>query len=98
MTPRPADVILVPALRKYRGHPSPVLRPASIMRSISTTPEAPILIHHRGRGRRSGLTEGGVGRAYLIAHDVPSEAIIVEPEGETTAHSSPRGEIMRAMG
>ena len=44
-------------------------------------------------------TEGGVGRSYLIEHNVPSEAIIVEPEGETTAHSiAAAGEIMQSMG
>ena len=52
-----------------------------------------------GAGGDPDFTEGGVGRSYLIEHDVPTEAIIVEPEGETTAHSiAAAGEIMDRMG
>ena len=38
-------------------------------------------------------------RAYLIAHNIPSEAIIVEPEGDSTAYSiAAAGEILERMG
>ena len=40
-----------------------------------------------------------MGRAYLMSHGVPSEAIIVETEGESTVESTAMaGEIMRRMG
>jgi uncharacterized SAM-binding protein YcdF (DUF218 family) len=39
-----------------------------------------------------------VGRSYLIGKGVPSEAIIVETEGESTVHSTAlAGEIMNRM-
>src|SRR5262249_44097275 len=60
---------------------------------------APIVITTGGAGGDPDYTEGGVGRAYLIENGAPSEAIIVEPEGETTAHSiAAAGEIMERMG
>ena len=60
---------------------------------------APSLITTGGAGGDPDYTEGGVGRSYLIEHNVPSEAIVVEPEGETTAHSiAAAGEIMQRMG
>ena len=52
-----------------------------------------------GAGGDPLFTEGGVGRLYLISQGVPSEAIIVENEGESTAHSmAAAGEIMHRMG
>jgi uncharacterized SAM-binding protein YcdF (DUF218 family) len=40
-----------------------------------------------------------VGRAYLVGRNVPSEAILVEPEGSSTAESTAAvAEIMRRMG
>src|SRR6266853_1586584 len=85
---RPADVILVLGAAEYRGRPSPVLK-ARLDHALDLFHKklAPILITTGGAGGDPDYTEGGVGRSYLIAHDVPSEAIIVEPEGETTAHS-----------
>jgi uncharacterized SAM-binding protein YcdF (DUF218 family) len=45
------------------------------------------------------FTEGGVSRDYLIQKGVPSEAILVEDEGESTVHSTAAAaEIMRRMG
>jgi uncharacterized SAM-binding protein YcdF (DUF218 family) len=44
------------------------------------------------------FTEGGVAQAYLSRHGVPSEAILVESEGESTVHSiAAATEIMRRM-
>ena len=52
-----------------------------------------------GAGGDAVFTEGGVGRSYLIGRGVPSEAISVETEGETTVESTTMaGEIMRRMG
>ena len=97
---RPADVILVLGAAEYRGRPSPVLK-ARLDHALDLYQRkmAPVLITTGGAGGDPDYTEGGVGRSYLIAHDVPSEAIIVEPEGETTAHSiAAAGEIMQRMG
>jgi len=64
-------------------------------RRPSSEPGSNTLITTGGAGGDPDFTEGGVGRSYLIEHEVPSEAIIVEPEGETTAHSiAAAGEIM----
>lgn len=97
---RPADVILVLGAAEYRGRPSPVLK-ARLDHALTLFHKkmAPALITTGGAGGDPDYTEGGVGRSYLIANDVPSEAIIVEPEGETTAHSiAAAGEIMQRMG
>jgi uncharacterized SAM-binding protein YcdF (DUF218 family) len=97
---RPADAILVLGAAEYRGRPSPVLR-ARLDHALDLYQRkmAPVLITTGGSGGDPDYTEGGVGRSYLIAHNVPSEAIIVEPEGETTAHSiAAAGEILERMG
>jgi uncharacterized SAM-binding protein YcdF (DUF218 family) len=97
---RPADVILVLGAAEYHGHPSPVLK-ARLDHALDLFHRkmASVVLTTGGAGGDPDFTEGGVGRSYLIAHDVPSEAIIVEPEGETTAHSiAAAGEIMQRMG
>ena len=97
---RPADTILVLGAAEYRGRPSPVLK-ARLDHALSLywNKMAPSLITTGGAGGDPDYTEGGVGRSYLIEHNVPSEAIVVEPEGETTAHSiAAAGEIMQRMG
>jgi uncharacterized SAM-binding protein YcdF (DUF218 family) len=97
---RPADAILVLGAAEYRGRPSPVLK-ARLDHALDLYQRkmAPILITTGGAGGDPDYTEGGVGRAYLIAHNVPSEAIIVDPEGETTAYSiAAAGEILDRMG
>jgi uncharacterized SAM-binding protein YcdF (DUF218 family) len=96
---RPADVILVLGAAEYRGRPSPVLK-ARLDHALGLWDRklAPVVITTGGAGGDPDYTEGGVGRSYLIAHNVPAEAIIVEPEGETTAHSiAAAGEIMQRM-
>ena len=93
---RAADAILVLGAAEYRGRPSPVLR-ARLEHALTLYRKkmAPVLITTGGAGGDPDFTEGGVGRSYIIEHEVPSEAIIVEPEGETTAHSiAAAGEIM----
>ena len=96
---QPADVILVLGAAEYRGRPSPVLR-ARLDHALE-------LYHRRlstrimttgGAGGDPVFTEGGVGRAYLISHGVPSEAIIAETESESTVESlTMANEIMRRM-
>ena len=97
---RPADVILVLGAAEYHGRPSPVLRArldhalALYRRGIATR-----IMTTGGAGGDPVFTESTVGRSYLISRGVPSEAIIVETEGESTVHSvALAGEILRRMG
>ena len=96
---QPADVILVLGAAEYRGKPSPVLQGrlnhalVLYLRGL-----APYILTTGGAGGDPVYTEGEVGRAYLAEHGVPSEAILVEPEGSTTAQSvDASAEIMRRM-
>lgn len=97
---RHADVILVLGAAEYRGRPSPVLR-ARLDHAFDLYKRglAPRIMTTGGAGGDPVYTEGGVGRSYLIGRGVPSEAIIVESEGESTVHSiSAAAEIMQRMG
>jgi uncharacterized SAM-binding protein YcdF (DUF218 family) len=96
---RPADVILVLGAAEYRGKPSPVLE-ARLNHALYLYREglAPRILTTGGKGGDPTFTEGEVARAYLSKHNVPSEAIIVESEGETTVYSTAAAaEIMRRM-
>lgn len=96
----PADVILVLGAAEYRGKPSPVLQ-ARLNHALLLYLRglAPYVLTTGGAGGDPVFTEGEVGRAYLTKHGVPSEAILVEPEGATTAQSVASAvEIMRRMG
>ena len=97
---RPADVILILGAAEYRGRPSPVLK-ARLDHGLELYREkkAPLILTTGGAGGDPTFTEGEVGRAYLTRHGVPSEAILVEAEGESTMHSlAAAAEIMRRMG
>lgn len=97
---QPADVILVLGAAEYRGRPSPVLR-ARLDHALDLYNRklAPRIMTTGGAGGDPVFTEGGVGRSYLISRGVPSEAIIVENESESTVESlAMAGEIMRRMG
>ncbi len=97
---RPADLILVLGAAEYRGRPSPVLR-ARLDHALVLWQQglSPRIMTTGGAGGDPVYTEGGVGRAYLISKGVPSEAIVVENEGESTVHSiAAAAEIMRRMG
>ena len=85
---RPADVIIVLGAAEYRGKPSPVLQ-ARLNHALLLYLRglAPYILTTGGAGGDPNFTEGEVGRAYLIQHGIPSEAIIAEPEGATTAQS-----------
>jgi uncharacterized SAM-binding protein YcdF (DUF218 family) len=96
---RPADVILILGAAEYRGRPSPVLR-GRLDHGLELYHEkkAPLILTTGGAGGDPVFTEGSVGRDYLVRRGVPSESIIVETEGESTAHSiAAAGEIMRRM-
>jgi uncharacterized SAM-binding protein YcdF (DUF218 family) len=96
---RPADVIIVLGAAEYRGRPSPVLR-ARLDHAYELFAKglAPRILTTGGSGPDPSFTEGEVGRGYLVRLGVPSEAIIVEPEGESTFHSLvAASEIMQRM-
>jgi len=96
---RQADVILVLGAAEYRGRPSPVLK-ARLDHALDLYQRqlAPRIMTTGGAGGDPVFTEGAVGRSYLTSHGVPSEAIIVETEGETTVHSiALAGEILHRM-
>jgi uncharacterized SAM-binding protein YcdF (DUF218 family) len=96
---RPADVILVLGAAEYRGRPSPVLE-ARLNHALFLYLQhmAPRIPTTGGRGGDPRFTEGEVGRAYLSRHGVPSEAIMVESEGQSTVESTvAAAEIMRRM-
>src|ERR1044071_8470387 len=95
-----ADVILVLGAAEYRGRPSPVLR-ARLDHALDlyTRRLAPRIMTTGGSGGDPVFTEAGVGRTYLISRGVPSEAIVVEAESESTVESTAMAiEIMNRMG
>jgi len=96
---QPADVILVLGAAEYSGRPSPVLR-ARLDHALELYNRrlSSRIMTTGGAGGDPVFTEGGVGRAYLISHGVPSEAIIAETESESTVESlTMANEIMRRM-
>jgi uncharacterized SAM-binding protein YcdF (DUF218 family) len=96
---QPADVIVVLGAAEYRGRPSPVLE-ARLNHALFLYLRnlAPRILTTGGAGGDPTFTEGGVAQAYLSRHGVPSEAILVESEGESTVHSiAAAAEIMRRM-
>jgi uncharacterized SAM-binding protein YcdF (DUF218 family) len=97
---RTADIVVVLGAAEYYGRPSPVLK-ARLDHAWSLWQKklAPRIMTTGGAGGDPFFTEGGVGRAYLISRGVPPEAIVVETEGESTAHSmAAAGEILHRMG
>ena len=96
---RPADVIIVMGAAEYRGKPSPVLR-ARIDHALELYRKklAPRILTTGGAGGDPVYTEGEVARNYLVRQGVPSEAILVESEGESTWQSTAvAAEMMRRM-
>lgn len=96
---RPADVILVLGAAEYRGRPSPVLR-ARLDHALALWEQklAARILTTGGAGGDPQFTEGEVARNYLVKNGVPSEAIMLEAEGESTVHSTAAAaEIMRRM-
>jgi uncharacterized SAM-binding protein YcdF (DUF218 family) len=96
---RPADLIIVLGAAEYRGLPSPVLK-SRLDHALALYRQglAPRILTTGGSGGDPDFTEGEVGRNYLVRKGVPSEAILVEPEAETTFQSVlAAGEIMARM-
>ena len=83
---RPADAIAVFGAAEYGGRPSPVLH-ARLDHAVELyrTQIAPLVITlGGGSDRDSGMTEGGVGRDYLLANGVPYDRIVAETRSVDT--------------
>jgi uncharacterized SAM-binding protein YcdF (DUF218 family) len=77
---QPADAIAVFGAAEYAGRPSPVLH-ARLDKAVSLYQRgiAPLVITlGGGSDKDSGLTEGGVGRDYLLANGIPYDRIVAE--------------------
>ena len=83
---QPADAIAVFGAAEYMGHPSPVFH-ARLDHAVELYRKqiAPLVITLGGGGDKdSGLTEGGVGRDYLLANGIPFGSIIAETRSTDT--------------
>jgi uncharacterized SAM-binding protein YcdF (DUF218 family) len=88
-----ADAIAVFGAAEYAGRPSPVLH-ARLDKAVALYNRgiAPVIITLGGGSvKDSGLTEGGVGRDYLLANGVPFDRIIAE------THSVDTGEQVQSL-
>ncbi len=98
---RPADAIAVFGAAEYGGRPSPVLH-ARLQHAVDLYREqiAPLVITLGGsRNRDSGMSEGGVGRDYLLANGVPFDRIVAETQSVDTEQQVARlAEIAQARG
>ncbi len=81
----PSDAIAVFGAAQYVGHPSPVFH-ARLDHALSLYQRqtAPLIIVLGGGGGSSSLTEGAVGRDYLLARGVPFDDIVAETESTDT--------------
>lgn len=85
---RPVDAIVVLGAAQYNGRPSPVLR-ARLDHAIELYREgyAPMILVTGGVGRGDTTSEALAGQRYLVAHEVPQEAVVVQPVGRSTRTS-----------
>ena len=85
---RPADAIVVLGAAQYNGRPSPVLR-ARLDHALALYREgyAPIIVVTGGVGRGDTISEAIVGQRYLVAQQVPEEAVVAQPVGRSTRTS-----------
>lgn len=85
---RPADAIVVLGAAQYNGRPSPVFR-ARLDHALELYQEglAPVIVVTGGVGRGDTTSEATVGRRYLLAREVPAEAVVPQPRGRSTMAS-----------
>ncbi len=84
---QPADAIAVFGAAEYNGRPSPIYH-SRLDHAVALYRKqiAPLVITLGGGGDRdSGKTEGGVGRDYLLANEVPLADIIAETHSIDTS-------------
>lgn len=94
-----ADILVVLGAAEYRGRPSPVLE-ARLKHALALYQKglARYILTTGGAGGDPRFTESEVGRNFLISHGVPTEAIVMESEGESTIYSAvAAAEIMHRM-
>jgi uncharacterized SAM-binding protein YcdF (DUF218 family) len=95
---RPADAIAVFGAAEYLGRPSPVLH-ARLDHAVELYREevAPLVITLGGGSDLDhGMTEGGVGRDYLLANGIPFDRIVAETTSVDTEQQVSRlAEIAR---
>lgn len=83
-----ADVILVLGAAQYGGDPSPTFRGRLDHALLLYTEDRADRIVVLGGGQPGDVsTEGEAGRAYLLEHGVPAEAVLASPHGSTTFES-----------
>jgi uncharacterized SAM-binding protein YcdF (DUF218 family) len=95
---QPADAIAVFGAAEYGGRPSPVLH-ARLDKAVSLYNRglAPLIITlGGGSDKDSGMTEGGVGRDYLLANGVPYNNIIAETKSIDTEQQVQRLAVIAA--
>jgi uncharacterized SAM-binding protein YcdF (DUF218 family) len=85
---READAIVVLGAAQYNGRPSPVLR-ARLDHALALYRDgfAPLIVVTGGVGRGDTTSEAIVGRRYLVARQVPDEAVVAQPVGRSTRSS-----------
>jgi uncharacterized SAM-binding protein YcdF (DUF218 family) len=85
---QPVDAIIVLGAAQYNGRPSPVLR-ARLDHALGLYREglAPLIVVTGGVGAGDTTSEALVGRRYLVAHRVPEDSVIAQPEGRSTMAS-----------
>ena len=97
---RQVDAIIVLGAAQYNGRPSPVLR-ARLDHAFSLYREgyAPLIVVTGGVGRGDTTSEATVGRRYLVARNVPAEAVVAQPVGRyTTASMTAVGDWLHDRG
>lgn len=83
-----ADAIVVLGAAQYNGRPSPVLR-ARLDHALGLYRDglAPTILVTGGVGRGDKESEATVARRYLLAQRVPDSAVVMQPQGHSTAAS-----------
>ena len=85
---RLVDAIIVLGAAQYNGRPSPVLR-ARLDHALTLYREgyAPLIVVTGGVGRGDTTSEAIVARRYLVARELPDDAVIAQPVGRSTSAS-----------
>lgn len=83
-----ADAIVILGAAQYDGRPSPVLQ-ARLDHGAALFEQklAPIIMVTGGIVAGDRMSEATAGRRYLVSHGIPPEAVVVQPEGRSTAGS-----------
>ncbi len=85
---QPADIIVVLGAAQYNGRPSPVFKARlDHTASLYSRRLANRILTTGGYGPDARYSEAGVGKAYLVKHDIPGEHVLTEPSGLTTTES-----------